>query len=68
MKTAGVYMHKRTGIIWLCEKVEYYEGSTFEDGIDRSIIVCGSVGGYMNINRCLVTKDQYKMFYRIGSL
>lgn len=72
MKKAGVYMNKESGSIWICEKVEYYPKSVRTNSKEFSIVVSGSVGGSLGsiqqINRCLITGNQYKKFYRVGDL
>lgn len=68
MKRAGIYMTKQHGVIWLVEKVEYYEKSITTDGEEFSIIVSGSVDGKQKINRCLIRGSQFKQFVRIGDL
>lgn len=69
MKQSGIYMNKSTGDIWLVDELEHYPASVIPDGSGEfSIIISGIFAGREKIKRCLITKDQYKWFYRIGDL
>ena len=63
MTTPGVYMVKRTGAIWAVEKLEPYED------INREFVIItkGAADG-IELNRCLITDDQFGYFERIGDL
>lgn len=59
----GVYVTKPSFIIWTIEEFEHYE-----DLLSEFIIVTKGYCNGRDLRRCLITKSQFKLFYRIGEL
>lgn len=65
MTKAGVYIHIKSGRIWIADKVEHYEASV--TGTEEMSIVVSGYADRQKIRRCLIRKNQYSHFKRIGS-
>lgn len=63
MTRKGVYFIPSINQIWIIENVKYYE-----DLIRKPFSIADCITEKGTYKKCLITKDQFKRFIRIGEL